>query len=114
MDVTFNKGGIIMRDSFSDRMDAQRAVLKQVNQVAWPQEELFALSEDAIQRWVSVNRLGDDNEIVKLAREAGDALLFLANASQEQIAPEYASHVSDVTAILERLRSVMTSTVSIA
>ena len=103
-----------MHDSFSDRMDAQRAVLKQINQVAWPREELFALSEDAIQRWVSVNRLGNDNEVVKLAREAGDALLFLANASQEQIAPEYASRVSDVTAILERLRLVMTSAAPVA
>lgn len=93
-----------MSDSFSDRMDAQRVVLKQINQMAWPREELFALSEDAIQRWVSTNRLGDDNEVVKLAREAGDALLFLANASQEQIDQEYTSRVFDVTAILTRLR----------
>jgi hypothetical protein len=97
-----------MGDSFSDRMDAQRAVLKQINQAEWPREELFALSEDAIQRWVLVNRLGDDDEVVKLAREAGDALLFLANASQEQISPEYASRVSNVTAILRRLRLAMT------
>jgi hypothetical protein len=98
-----------MDDSFSDRMNAQRAILKQINQVAWPREELFALSGDAIQRWLSVNRLGEDNEVVKLAREAGDALLFLANASQEQVSPEYASRTSNVTAILERLRSAVTS-----
>ena len=103
-----------MQDSFSDRMDAQRAVLKQINKAAWPREELFALSADAIDRWVSVNRLGDDDKVVKLAREAGDALLFLANASQEQIAPEYASRVSDVTAILERLRLVMTLAAPVA
>ena len=74
-----------MDDSFSDRMSAQRAILKQINKVAWPREELFALSEDAIQRWLSVNRLGEDDEVVKLAREAGEVLLFLANASQEQV-----------------------------
>lgn len=98
-----------MSDSFSDRMDAQRAILKQINQVAWPREELFSLSEDAIQRWLSVNRLGEDYEIVKLAREAGDALLFLANASQEQVSLEYVSRTANVTAILERLRKAMAS-----
>lgn len=98
-----------MNDSFSDRMDAQRAVLKQINQVIWPQEELFSLSEDAIQRWQSVNRLGEDYEVVKLAREAGDALLFLANASQEQVSSEYVSRTANVAAILGRLRTAMTS-----
>lgn len=98
-----------MSDSFSDRMEAQRAILKQINQVTWPREELFALSEDAIQRWLSVNRLGEDYEVVKLAREAGDALLFLANASQEQVSPDYVSRSANVTAILERLRSIMAS-----
>jgi hypothetical protein len=98
-----------MGDSFSDRMDAQRVILKQINQIAWPREELFALSEDAIQRWLSVNRLGEDNKVVKLAREAGDALLFLANASQEQVSPEYSSRTFTVTAILERLRLAVTS-----
>lgn len=98
-----------MSDNFSDRMDAQRAILKQINQVTWPREELFALSEDAIQRWLSVNRLGEDYEIVKLAREAGDALLFLANASQEQVSPEYVSRTANVTAILDRISKAMAS-----
>lgn len=98
-----------MSDNFSDRMDAQRAILKQINQVTWPREELFALSEDAIQRWLSVNRLGEDYEIVELAREAGDALLFLANASQEQVSPEYVSRIANVTAILERISKAMAS-----
>jgi hypothetical protein len=98
-----------MNDSFSDRMDAQRAILKQINQVTWPREELFGLSEDAIQRWISVNRLGEEYEVVRLAREAGDALLFLANASQEQVSPEYASRTANVTAILERISKAMAS-----
>ena len=98
-----------MDDSFSNRMKAQRTILKEINQVAWPSEELFALSEVAIQRWASVNRLGPDNEVVRLAREAGDALLFLANASQEQISPEYTSRSADVAAILPRLRLALAS-----
>lgn len=93
-----------MDNSFLNRLDAQRAVLKEINHVPWPSEELFALSEVAIQRWASVNRLGPDDTIVKLAREAGDALLFLSSASQEQISSEYASRSADVAAILPRLR----------
>jgi hypothetical protein len=93
-----------MDDSFANRMDAQRAILKEINQVLWPSEQLFALSEVAIQRWASVNRLGPDDEIVRIAMEAGEALLFLANASQEQISPEYASRSANVAAILPRLK----------
>lgn len=93
-----------MDDSFSNRMNAQRTILKEINQLVWPSEELFALSEVAIQRWASVNRLGPDNDVVRLAKEAGDALLFLANASQEQVSSEYASRSADVAAILPRLR----------
>jgi len=93
-----------MDDSFANRMDAQRAILKEINRVTWPTEELFALSELAIQRWVSANRLALDDEVVKIAREAGDALLFLANISQEQVSPEYANRSANVSAILPRLR----------
>lgn len=96
-----------MDDSFSNRMNAQRAILKEINQIAWPAEELFALSEAAIGRWASVNRLGPDDAVVRLAREAGDALLFLANASQEQISPEYASRSANVAAILPLLKRAL-------
>jgi hypothetical protein len=96
-----------MEDSFANRMDAQRVILKEINRVAWPTEELFALSEQAIQRWVSVNRLAPDDEVVKLAREAGDALLFLANVSQEQVSPEYSFRSANVAAILPPLRLVV-------
>lgn len=96
-----------MIDSFFDRMEAQRAIIKQVNQIKWPHEELFALSEDAIQRWQSGNRLGKDDEVVKLVIEAGDALLFMANVSHEQVSPEYSCEAANVAAILERLRSVI-------
>lgn len=98
-----------MSNDFSDRMNAQRAILKLVNQVEWPREELFALSADAIKRWLSVNRLGDDSEIIELVREAGDRLLFLANASQEQITMEYTYRTANVAAIHDRLRSLIES-----
>jgi hypothetical protein len=98
-----------MNDSFSNRMDAQRAILKEINKITWPSEELFALSEVAIQRWASVNRLGPNDAVVKIAREAGDALLFLANASQEQVSPQYASQSDNVAAIVPQLRLALAS-----
>jgi hypothetical protein len=104
---------ISMDDTFVNRMDAQRAILKEINRVAWPAEELFALSELAIQRWVSANRLAADDEVVKLAREAGDLLLFLANASQEQVSPEYASRSANVAAILPPLRLAVRKLMSV-
>ena len=98
-----------MSDNFSDRMDAQRAILKQINQRAWPREELFSLSDGAIRRWISTNRLEPDDEVVRLVREAGDVLLFLANSSQEQVSPEYISRSLNVAEILERIRAAMDS-----
>jgi hypothetical protein len=96
-----------MDDSFANRMDAQRAILKEINLISWPSEQLFALSETAIQRWLTANRLAVEDEVVKLAREAGDALLFLAHASQEQVSPEYASRSADVSAIMPRLHAAL-------
>jgi hypothetical protein len=96
-----------MAADFADRVNAQRAILKQVNQIAWPHEALFAISKVAIQRWTSVNRLGEDSEIVKLVQEAGDALLFLANSSQQQISPEYAKRSINVSEVLENLRAAL-------
>jgi hypothetical protein len=102
-----------MDDSFANRMDAQRAILKEINRVTWPTEELFALSEQAIQRWASANRLAPNDKVVKLAREAGDALLFLANVSQEQVSPEYASRSANVAAILVPLRLAVDNLMSV-
>ncbi|WP_127078871.1 hypothetical protein [Rhodomicrobium lacus] len=94
----------MINDSFANRMDAQRAVLKEINRLIWPNEVLFALSEAAIQRWANANRLEPGDEVVKLARQAGEALLFLASSSQEQVSPEYASLSFNMTEILARLR----------
>ncbi|MCC0007704.1 MAG: hypothetical protein H6876_06215 [Hyphomicrobiaceae bacterium] len=92
-----------MHDHFKDRMSAQRAILKTINQVRWPAEDLFALSQDAIERWAASNRLSKDDSIFALAREAGDALLFLANASQEQVSPQYETWSNNLSSILNQL-----------
>jgi len=96
-----------MNNEFNARMEAQREILKEVNQINWSTEPLLSLSEAAITRWAMNNRLGADDSIVSLVRQAGDTLLFLANRSQEQVSPEYASHAADVASILLLLRNAV-------
>lgn len=76
-------------NDFNNRMDAQREFLKAINVVEWRAEPLVALSRGAIDRWISVNQLPAKDAIVLLVEEAGDALYFLANKSQEQVSSEY-------------------------
>jgi hypothetical protein len=78
-------------NDFINRIDAQREFLRVLNAVAWPVEPLHSLSDGAINRWISVNRLGSASDIAKLVVRAGDALAFLANKSQEQITEDYQS-----------------------
>ncbi|MBY8957121.1 hypothetical protein J1G18_07470 [Pseudomonas sp. MIS38] len=73
---------------FNNRIDAQRAVLNYVNRVAW-HEELHGLSRGAIDRWVRVNNIDPDGELVLAILEAAGKLFFLANKSQEQVTDEY-------------------------
>lgn len=46
-----------MQHEFSDRIAAQRSILRVINSKPWACEELFGLSSKAIDRWVSVNRI---------------------------------------------------------
>lgn len=88
---------------FNNRIDAQRAILRLVNQATGNREELFGLSKKAIDRWVAVNRIDPKSHIVELVVSAGEELFFLANKSQEQITDEYklrSSRVAAITALL--------------
>jgi hypothetical protein len=83
----------------------QREFLKIINAHAWASEPLFGLSQGAIDRWSSANRLMQSDRIVALVERAGDALYFLANKSQEQVSSEYQRASNDFTAIIEQARS---------
>jgi hypothetical protein len=96
-----------MTSDFNNRMEAQREFLKEVNSRAWPAEQLSALSEGAIQRWITVNRLESRDEIVLQVKNAGEALYFLANKSQEQVSEEYQRRSNDFATILRRLKEAM-------
>jgi hypothetical protein len=64
-------------------------LLQLINAGRWHSEELFGLSRKAIERWVLINRIDPDCDLVGLVYRASEALYFLANKSQEQISEEY-------------------------
>lgn len=87
---------------FQNRISAQRNILHIVNNIAW-QEELFGLSNGAINRWANNNQLNQDSQIVKLIKEAADQLFFLSNKSQEQITEEYKNLSIRVSVIANKI-----------
>jgi hypothetical protein len=88
---------------FASRIDAQRQVLQLVNRRQWEREELFGLSSKAIDRWVSVNRIDPDSQLVSLVHAASAKLFFLANKSQEQITNEYTFIASEFASIAKQI-----------
>ena len=84
---------------FNNRIAAQRDILLIVNGVKW-KEELFGLSNGAINRWKNINNIEDDAVLIKLINKVADKLFFLSNKSQEQVTEEYKTlsrNVSDLT-----------------
>ncbi|MBD9653758.1 hypothetical protein IB239_02900 [Pseudomonas sp. PDM12] len=79
-------------NNFNNRIDAQRIILKAVNKVNWKAEELFGLSNKAIDRWILANNIEASSSLANLVRSAGQTLFFLANKSQEQVTEEYAHY----------------------
>lgn len=88
---------------FNNRIAAQRKVLATVNSAQW-QEELFGLSRDALERWISKNNLMQSDRLVSLLQDVAGKLFFLANKSQEQITNEYLKYSLDVSRLTESIR----------
>lgn len=84
---------------FNDRVAAQRAVLRAVNQSQWT-EPLFSLSSKAISRWIAANQLAPSWSFVSLVEKISARLFFLANKSQEQVTEEYRAASGEVRALI--------------
>jgi len=84
---------------FNNRIAAQRHILQLVNRRGWAQEDLFGLSQKAIERWMSVNRIPPDSRLMKLVVAASERLFFLANKSQEQVSDEYATVSAEISRV---------------
>lgn len=90
-------------NEFNNRIDAQRNILRVVNEHNWCAEELFGLSNKAINRWVMVNQLDAGSRLSQLVHAAGRALFFLANKSQEQITEEYRHRSQEVGVLMHQI-----------
>jgi hypothetical protein len=94
-------------NEFNNRIAAQREILEVVNRDRSRKEELFGLSLKAIERWISVNRIDPDAELVVQLKTASGKLFFLANKSQEQVTEEYRIISQDVAAIRESIETML-------
>jgi hypothetical protein len=92
-------------NEFNSRIAAQRQVLQLVNRKNWGKEELFGLSRKAIDRWIAVNRIDPESQLVKLIETASAKLFFLANKSQEQISDEYKMVSSEIALITKTIET---------
>lgn len=89
---------------FSNRIDAQRRILRLVNSSRDSQEELFGLSSGALRRWALVNGVDQHNPLLVLLKQAAAKLFFLSNKSQEQITDEYQSVSDEVAMLTEKIQ----------
>jgi len=87
---------------FNNRIDAQRRILKLVNNTQ-RKEALFGLSAKAIERWILSNQLDQHSRLVVLVHQAAEKLFFLANRSQEQISEEYKLLSQEIASIAKNI-----------
>ncbi len=90
-------------NEFKDRMAAQRQILELVNCRPQRKEELFGLSSKAIERWMAVNAIDPDSNLVALIKSASGKLFFLANKSQEQISEDYQTASNEVAELTKSI-----------
>lgn len=74
---------------FSNRISAQRSILKLINGSGLYMEPLLGLAEKAIDRWYRNNGIDAHDLIVIMLKSMSGTLFFLANKSQEQVTDEY-------------------------
>ena len=91
-------------DNFRNRIDTQREVLTLINKYSW-KEELFGLSEQAINRWKNSNNIS--SEIITIVLEISNSLFFLGVRSQEQITDAYFELSLDITQNIDKLNKLL-------
>lgn len=92
------------QDEFSDRIAAQRTVLRTVNTTRWKAEPLMGLSRKAIDRWIAVNKIDPSSRIANLVMHISSKLFFLANKSQDQVSSDYQMARSEIMAARQNIR----------
>ncbi len=92
-------------EEFSSRVEAQRQLVQAVNTHPWEQEQLFALTAKAIQRWSTVNHIDPAGRLVQLLHVASLQVFIMANHSDDPIAGAYLLSRKRVQTIEDELRA---------
>ena len=92
-------------EEFSSRVEAQRQLVQAVNTHEWRQEQLFALTTKAIQRWSTVNHIDPAARLVQLLQTASLQVFIMANHSDDPIAGAYLLSRKRVQTIENELRA---------
>ncbi|WP_397600539.1 hypothetical protein [Silvanigrella sp.] len=89
---------------FNKRSIIQRKFLKLINSsVLIKNEELYSLSEEAIERWIISNKINRENNIILLIYKASEKLQCIANKSQESITNGYNLAIEDIEIIYQTM-----------
>ncbi len=92
---------------FNNRMAAQRKLLQIVNGAGTWTEELAGISLDAIDRWVGVNNLDHQSDVLRILLLAAKRLQFLSSKSQEQLSAAYVGIMSDFAVVQKDLEDAL-------
>ena len=76
-------------EEFSSRVEIQRHLVQAVNSRPWKQEQLFSLTDKAIQRWSIANGINPQRSLVQLLKSASSEVFVMANHSDDPIAGAY-------------------------
>ena len=90
-------------DEFNSRIEAQRKVLELINRNSQIKEQLFSLSQKAIDRWILVNSIDSESEIADVLVQISKKLFFLGTKSQEQVTKEYTDTSREIAELYSRL-----------
>jgi hypothetical protein len=83
----------------SNRVEAQRKILRVVNSRRWRNEQLFSLTTSAIYRWASRNGLDTSSKLFGLLSSASAQIFVTANHSDDPVAGTYLITQQRVTEI---------------
>jgi hypothetical protein len=100
-------------DEFSNRMDAQRTVLKTVNRQPFFKEELCGLSRKAIERWLNANQIEPSGVVATTLIQISTKLFFLSTKSQEQVTDDYKLLSREVQSLGVKLNQIIAGSAAI-
>jgi len=96
-------------NTFLNKVDAEREVLRVVNEVTSHQKQLAGLSGPAISNWQIRNEIPHDHGCISLLLELADACQTLSDRSNENFLPLPSEKMEAINDGMKNLREMMTS-----